>query len=68
MNRQDRDFFDQLQANPGRTAQQQRLMDSMLRWDELEAHHDERERVWHEQPDWPHEVARQRVDVGGWAR
>jgi hypothetical protein len=53
MNHRDRETFDRLQALPERTENQQRLMDSMLRWDELEAHHDNRERDWHAQDDPP---------------
>lgn len=53
MNRHDREHFDRLQALPSRTETQQRLMDNMLRWDEFEAHHDNREREWHAQDDSP---------------
>jgi hypothetical protein len=53
MNRHDREHFERLQALPARTETQQRLLDSMLRWDELEAHHDNREREWHAQHDRP---------------
>jgi hypothetical protein len=53
MNRHAREAFDRLQALPERTSQQQRLIDNMLRWDELEAHHDNREREWHAQDNDP---------------
>lgn len=53
MNRHDRETFDRIQALPERTETQQRLVDNMLRWDELEAHHDNRERDWHAQDDQP---------------
>lgn len=53
MNRHDREAFDRLQAIPNRTDNQQRLLDNMLHWDELEAHHDNREREWHAQDEPP---------------
>jgi Mrp family chromosome partitioning ATPase len=64
MNRRDRQYFDRLQANPDRTPQQERWMNHMLRMDELEAHHDERERQWHAQEDDPANRAPAAVGAG----
>ena len=46
MNQRARERFDRLQADPNRTPRQEQLKNHMLRMDELEAYHDERERVW----------------------
>ena len=56
MNRHDREAFDRLHALPERTETQQQLLDNMRRWDEAEAHHDNRERDWHAQEDPPAQV------------